>query len=117
MKTAGKLILGLALGAMVILAARADVKDEGEGSAKEKTLKGTILCGKCALKETPKCATAIKVKEKGKDVVYYFDPEGGKKYHAEICMEPKEGTVTGKVSEKDGKKMVKVSKVVFKDKE
>jgi hypothetical protein len=111
MKTAGKLVLGLALGLLVALAVRAD--DKGKADAKEKTLKGTILCGKCALNETPKCHTAIKVKEGDKDVVYYFDPEGSKKYHQPICRENKEGTVTGKVSEKDGKMMVKVSKVEF----
>jgi len=37
----------------------------------EVTLKGTILCAKCALKEkcVSKCTTAIQVKENGKDVV------------------------------------------------
>src|SRR3954471_17301475 len=103
MKTAGKLILGLTMGLLVVLAVQAEEK--GKAAGKERTLKGTILCGKCELNETPKCATAIKVKEKGKDVVYYLDEKSGKKHHSEICKTPKEGTVTGRVSEKDGKKI------------
>src|SRR5436309_15862298 len=78
---------------------------------KEKTLTGTITCAKCDLGETTKCATVIKVKEGDKDVVYYFDAKGDKANHGKICKSPKEGSVTGKVSEKDGKKWVTVSKV------
>jgi Family of unknown function (DUF6370) len=81
---------------------------------KEVTLKGEICCAKCELKVAKNCATVIKVKEDGKDVVYYFDDAGHKKNHKEICTEVKEGTVTGKVSEKDGKKIITVSKVEFK---
>ena len=81
---------------------------------KEVTLKGDITCAKCDLKMTDKCATVIKVKEGGKDVVYYFDPTADKKYHSKICTESKEGTVIGKVSEKDGKKIITVSKLEYK---
>jgi hypothetical protein len=74
---------------------------------KEVTLKGTILCAKCELKESKKCQNAIRVKEDGKDVVYYLKDQGGKaKYHKDICQGPKEGSVTGKVSEKEGKKYI-----------
>jgi hypothetical protein len=85
--------------------------------AKDVTLTGTILCAKCELKEAPKCTNAIRVKEDGKDVVYYFADKGGKeKYHGKICQEPKEGSVTGAVSEKGGKKYIKLSKPPeFKD--
>ncbi len=80
----------------------------------EKTLKGTITCAKCDLKKESKCATVIKVHEDSKDVVYYFDTDSHKKNHGQICQTPKEGTVTGTVSEKDGKKIVKVEKIEFK---
>lgn len=80
---------------------------------KEKTLKGTITCAKCDLHEADECHTVIKVNEDGKDVVYYFDKDGSKKNHRAICTEGKKGTVTGTVSEMDGKKWVKVSKVEF----
>ena len=71
-------------------------------------LKGTICCGKCELKETKDCANCIKVKEDGKDVIYYFDDEGKKEaYHKTICTEAKKGSVKGTVTEKDKKKYIK----------
>ena len=77
---------------------------------KEETLKGTITCAKCDLKEADKCQTVIKVGDK----IYYFDEASSKKFHKEICTEAKEGTVTGTVK-KDGDKMVvTATKVEFK---
>jgi hypothetical protein len=82
-----------------------------EEKGKEKTVKGTICCTKCELGETDKCGNAIKVKEDGKDVIYYFDDNGGKeKYHKKICQKPAEGSVTGVVTVKDGKHYIKPSK-------
>ncbi len=111
MKTAGKLLAGLSMALVLGLIARADDK-KAEG--KEVTLNGTITCAKCDLHKTAKCATVIKVKEDGKDVVYYFDKASHGKNHGTICMEPKEGSVTGVKGEADGKKTIKVSKVEFK---
>ena len=53
------------------------------------------------------------VKEGGKDVVYYFDEKSHKANHDAICQTGKQGTVTGTVSEKDGKKYIAVTKVAF----
>ena len=88
-----------------------------QGGEKDKavTLKGTITCAKCDLKVEKKCATVIKVSEDGKDVVYYLDDESAKKNHKKICTEAKKGSVTGKVSEKDGKKIVTATKVEFEE--
>ncbi len=52
-----------------------------------------------------------------KDTIYYFDTDSHKKYHKPVCMEAKKGTVMGVVSEKDGKKIVKVTKVEYDEKE
>ncbi len=106
MKMARVFVLGLV---MVFVA--------GVMAADEVLLKGTITCAKCDLKvkDQKKCATVIKVKEGDKDVVYYFDADSHKKNHGQICTTPKEGSVKGEVSEKDGKKMVKVTKIEFKD--
>jgi hypothetical protein len=106
MRAAFTLVLALAIALCLVAGAQA--------ADKEVTLKGTITCAKCDLKVEKACATVIKVSEDGKDVVYYFDADSGKKNHKTICQEAKEGTVTGTVSEKDGKKTVKVSKVDFK---
>ncbi len=103
MRTALSVVLGLAVA--LVVAARVSAED------KEVTLKGTILCAKCELKETKDCTNAIRVKEDGKDVVYYLDDSGKKeKYHKKICQATAEGSVTGTVSEKDGKKYIKPAK-------
>ena len=79
MKFVGTLVL--ALGVAVVALSNVSRADD-----KEVTLKGSILCAKCELKETPKCANAIKVKEDGKDVVYYFKDKGGAEaYHKDFC--------------------------------
>jgi|SRR5262245_40021925 len=101
MKAAWTMVLGLAVVLALVLSVNA--------ADKEETLKGTITCAKCDLKKQDTCATVIKVK----DTVYYFDKDSAKKYHQEICKSPKDGTVTGTVSEKDGKKTVMVTKVEF----
>lgn len=80
---------------------------------KDVTLNGKITCAKCDLKTDKECATVIVVKASGKDVVYYLDENNGKTNHSEICKASKEGTVTGKVSEKGGKKYITVTKVDF----
>jgi hypothetical protein len=90
----------------------------GSANAAEKTLKGTLVCAKCTLKEKlDACTNALKVKEGDKEVVYYLQDKGkDESYHKGICPAGKsvEATVTGEVSEKDGKKFIKPSKVETK---
>jgi Family of unknown function (DUF6370) len=106
MKAAWSILLGLAVLLTLVVGARAD---------EEKTLKGTITCAKCGLKEADACHTVIQVKEGDKEVTYYFDKDSKdyKKNHKEICQEAKKGSVTGTISEKDGKKYIKTTKVEF----
>jgi hypothetical protein len=108
MRTAWSVALTLVALGVLLGGLRADDK-------KEVTLKGTILCAKCALKEAKKCQTAIQVKEDDKTVTYYFDDKGMKEeYHEEVCGGArKEGTVKGTVFEKDGKKWIKPTKVEY----
>src|SRR5690348_2708633 len=75
---------------------------------KEVTLKGQVVCAKCELKEAKTCQTAIQVKEGGRDVTYYFKDRGkAEEYHEAVCGGGrKPATVTGVVSEKDGKKWI-----------
>lgn len=84
---------------------------------KEVTLKGKISCAKCELKlqGVKKCQTVIQVQEDGKDVTYFFLDRGNKEeYHEAVCGGgKKDGTVIGVVSEKDGKKWIKPSKVEY----
>jgi hypothetical protein len=84
-------------------------EDEGP---KEQTIKGEALCAKCELHETDKCQTAIRVKEDGKDVIYYAaNNDVAKKFHKSICQAPAKVTATGTVKEKDGKKTIKLTKI------
>jgi hypothetical protein len=103
--------LVLVLGVAVALQAD-EQKDKGDKKDKEVTLKGMICCTMCQLKETSECGNAIKVKEDGKDVIYYFDDKGkAEKYHDAICTDgPKKGSVTGVVTTKDKKKYIKPKK-------
>jgi hypothetical protein len=98
----------LALLGFVVAGLRAQEK-------KETTLKGTILCAMCALKETSQCQTAIQVKEGNKLVTYYFLDKGdAESYHDAVCGgERKEGTVTGTLSTKDGKQYITPKKVEY----
>ena len=84
---------------------------------KEVKLSGTLVCGSCALNETKKCSNVLQVKEGDKTVNYFLDDKGnGEAYHEGVCGGDKvEGvTVTGTVTEKDGKKYVKPTKVETK---
>ena len=81
---------------------------------KEAKLTGTLVCGKCQLKEPGKCSNVLQVKEGGKVVNYYLADKGnGETYHEGLCGGDKveNVTVTGAVAEKDGKKTVKPTKV------
>jgi hypothetical protein len=82
---------------------------------KEVTLKGTLVCAKCTLKEEAKCTTAVQVKEGDKTVTYLLEDKGNAEtYHEPVCGGGKEtGTVIGTVSEKDGKKWIKPTKVEY----
>src|SRR5262245_47639125 len=103
-------MLLVALAAVAAFSAGVQADDKKE----EKTLKGTVQCAKCHLKEADatSCATVIKVGEK----VYYFDTASHKKYHGKVCKpgDEKEATVVGTVEEKDGKMVVTVKKLDFK---
>jgi hypothetical protein len=88
-----------------------------EDNKKDVTLTGTLVCGKCTLKETTKCSNVLQVKEGDKTVNYYLDDQGNKEtYHEGVCGGDKlEGVkVTGTVTEKDGKKHIKPTKVETK---
>ena len=82
---------------------------------KEETRKGKITCPKCELKlkGQTKCATVLVIKKDKKDVIYWFDAAGHKKYHGDICEEGKKGSVTGVFTKKGEKHLVKVKSVTY----
>jgi hypothetical protein len=96
----------------VLLTAGLSAQDK-KGDQKEVTLKGKITCNKCDLNKSTKCETVIVVKEGKKDVVYFFDTAAHKKYHGNICSDPKAGSVTGTVKDADKKKIVTVTTLTY----
>jgi hypothetical protein len=108
-----KSVLTLALSVAAVLALVVAV-NAADKENKEVTLKGSITCAKCDLKEADKCATVIKVTEGDAKGVYYFDTKSHGANHKKICQGAMDGSVTGTVSEKDGKKIITVTKVDFK---
>ena len=106
----------IAAGAWVVNSASftATAADEKKTEAKEVKLTGTLVCGSCKLNESKKCANVLQVKEKDKTINYWLSDKGSDEtYHEGICGggELKNVVVTGVVTEKDGKKWVKASKV------
>ena len=108
MRSAFSMFVGLTVLAAFAFCVRAE-----EG--KEVTLKGEVTCAKCDLKKADSCQTVIKVEKDGKDVIYWFEKPDHKKFHKQVCTEAKKATVKGTVTEKDGKKYVKVSKLDWAD--
>jgi hypothetical protein len=103
-----RIALALALGFSV--AALTGVVTADDKKAATKTLEGKLVCTKCKLSETDKCGNALQVTEGGKTVTYYIQDKGkGEKYHK--CSGEQAAKVTGKVSEKDGKKVITDAKV------
>ncbi|QVL34667.1 hypothetical protein KIH39_12390 [Telmatocola sphagniphila] len=81
---------------------------------KEVKLVGKVTCAKCDLGKETSCQTVIVVKEKDKEVVYYFDKDGHKKFHGDTCTAPKEGTVKGTVKKEGDKMVVTVKELEYK---
>jgi hypothetical protein len=121
MRRLGTLLLTLTVALCFLVTAEA-----GGEKGKERTITGRITCHKCDFKtvkeadgaptERPTtCYTVIIGKRKDKSVVFYFDKASHKKYHGKICTSPMEGTVTGTITKKDGKRIITATEVKFKD--
>lgn len=104
------LILSLAVGLLLAFgAARLFASD----ASKETTLTGKLVCAKCVLHETKTCQNVLQVEKDGKTVNYYLaQNKVSKKFHDNICQNDGENvTVTGTVSEKNGKEMLVATKI------
>ena len=102
--------LALALGFSVIFLSNVAVSTAQEKKEEKKTLEGKLVCSKCKLGETDACGNALQVKEGDKTVTYYIKDKGkGEKYHK--CSGEADAKVTGKITEKDGKKYIEDAKV------
>lgn len=109
--------LMLAALALLAPATYADDKPAQKPADKEVKLTGTLVCAKCKLKldGVKNCTNALQVEEKGKTVTYLLEDTGhAEDYHQCGGGEEKGVTVTGTLSEKEGTKWVKPTKVSLK---
>ena len=85
-------------------------------AAAESTLSGTIVCAQCKLQKADahECQDVLLVDEGGKKVEYYVVKNDVSKASGEACTLEIPATVTGEVSEKDGRKWIAPSKIVKK---
>ena len=83
-------------------------------AAEEVTLNGTIRCAKCSLKkaDAKECQDVLVTKDdKGATTEYYVAKDDVSKAFGHSCTSDVAATVTGEVSEKDGKKWIAVSRM------
>jgi hypothetical protein len=97
------LLAGLAVTTLTTSALAAD---------KEVTVTGDACCAKCALHTSDKCQTVVKATVDGKETSYYLTGKEANAFHEKVCTGPGEKvTVTGTVTEKDGKAMLAAVKI------
>ena len=104
MKTIARLAVALALVAGFTAAA----------VAADETVSGSLMCAKCSLKKAgqDKCQDVLVVKDKsGATTEYSVEKNDVAKTFGHTCQGEKAATVTGAVSEKDGKKWISPTKM------
>lgn len=85
-----------------------------KAAAEEVTLNGEMVCAKCVLHESKQCQNVLKVTEAGAETKYYLAPnKTAKDNHGAVCGATAKATVTGKVSEKAGKKVLTASAIKY----
>ena len=77
------------------------------------TLSGKIACAHCTLKleGVSSCQDVLVVEKDGKPAYYYLAKSEALKAFGHTCMGEKKATVTGTVSEKDGKTWLEATKI------
>ncbi len=84
----------------------------GSVSAAETTLTGIVSCAKCKLKKAEKCQDVLTVTDaQGATTEYWIVKNEAAEKAGHQCTAEAKATVTGEVSEKDGKKWLTVSKM------
>lgn len=85
-------------------------------TAAETTLSGTLVCAQCKLQkpDAHECQDVLLVDQGGQKVEYYVVKNTVSKESGEACTLEIPATVTGEVSEKDGRKWIAPSKIVKK---
>lgn len=116
----GSVMLGMLLS---ISAARAEgtaaagkpAKVEKAKPAAEVTLKGQLTCAKCGLHESSTCQNVLRVQEAGASETKYYLAKNdvAQAHHEEVCGGQIAATVTGRVHEEGGKKILTASAITM----
>lgn len=83
-------------------------------AAEEVTLTGTVMCAKCSLKkaDAKECQDVLVTKNAdGESAEYYIAKNDVSSDFGHSCTSQVSATVTGEVTEKDGKKWIAPSKI------
>ena len=107
-----KLFLTLAAG--VLAATLVPRTLAADSTNQEVTITGKMVCGKCTLHLTKECHNVVQVEKDAKTVNYFLDQNDvSKAAHDPICDpgNSEKVTVTGTVTEKDGKEMMTPTKI------
>jgi hypothetical protein len=101
------------LAAGILLAGLTTRALAADSASKEVTITGSMVCGKCALHLTKTCQNVVQVTKDGKTVNYFLTQNDvSKAAHDPICGGSSEKvTVTGTVTEKNGKEMMTPTKI------
>jgi hypothetical protein len=78
------------------------------------TVTGKVMCAKCTLKkaDAKECQDVLVVKDaKGATAEYYLVKNAVQEKFGHVCTGEKPATVTGTVTEKDGKKWLEATKM------
>jgi hypothetical protein len=81
--------------------------------AEDTKFAGNAMCAKCELKQTDECQMAVKVKNAdGKEETLLVENnQVSKDFHKTICKETKAVNGEGTITEKNGKKMLTLTKI------
>ena len=81
--------------------------------AADQTLSGDVVCAKCGLKkaDAKACQNVLVVKDGDATTEYYIEKNDVATKFGDVCTAKKPVTVTGAVSEKDGKKWIAATKI------
>lgn len=82
--------------------------------AADETFKGELMCAKCSLKreDAKDCQDVLIVKNGSAQTEYYVTKNNVWEAAGEACTDVVPATVTGTVSEKDGRKWITASKII-----
>ena len=82
-------------------------------AAEATTVTGKVMCAKCTLKkaDAKECQDVLVVKDGDKAAEYYVEKNDVAKAFGHQCSGEKPAVVTGKVTEKDGKKWISATKM------